>query len=51
MVPYSARIGRNPKTGAAVSVPGRRSIHFKTGLELRDKLNAARVVYPVIKDL
>jgi integration host factor subunit beta len=51
IVQYSARIGRNPKTGEAVSVPERRSVHFKTGLELRKKVDASRVVYPVIKDL
>lgn len=51
IVNYSARIGRNPKTGEAVSVPERRSIHFKTGLELRKKVDASRLDYPVIKDL
>jgi integration host factor subunit beta len=35
-----ARIGRNPKTGGAVSVPARHVPHFKPGKELRDRVNA-----------
>lgn len=31
-----ARIGRNPKTGATVSVPGKHVPHFKAGKELRE---------------
>lgn len=34
-----ARIGRNPKTGEAVQVEAKRTPHFKTGKELREKLN------------
>ena len=34
-----ARIGRNPKTGGAVSVPARHVPHFKPGKELRDRVN------------
>lgn len=30
------RIGRNPKTGEKVSVPGKWSPHFKAGKELRE---------------
>ncbi len=45
-----ARIGRNPKTGEMVSVPGRRFLHFKPGLFLRDKVNASRERYKTIKD-
>jgi integration host factor subunit beta len=33
------RIGRNPKTGESVKVPGRRSIHFKPGKELKESVN------------
>lgn len=31
-------MGRNPKTGEKVSVPGRYSLHFKAGKGLRDAL-------------
>ncbi|OAH97380.1 integration host factor subunit beta [Methylomonas methanica] len=44
------RIGRNPKTGEMVSVPGRRFLHFKPGLFLRDSVNASRERYKNIKD-
>jgi integration host factor subunit beta len=36
-----ARIGRNPRTGASVSVEGKRVPFFKTGKLLRDRLNDA----------
>jgi integration host factor subunit beta len=36
-----ARIGRNPRTGAAVNVPAKNVPFFKTGKELRERLNAA----------
>ena len=32
------RIGRNPKTGEKVNVPGKYAPHFKAGKELRDVL-------------
>lgn len=32
------RIGRNPKTGEKVLVPGKYSPHFKAGKEMRDRL-------------
>jgi integration host factor subunit beta len=35
-----ARIGRNPRTGAAVNVPEKRVPFFKTGKDLRDRMNA-----------
>jgi integration host factor subunit beta len=44
------RIGRNPKTGETVSVPRRRTLHFKPGLNLRDKVNASRERFKTIKD-
>lgn len=34
-----ARIGRNPKTGEAVQVEAKFTPHFKTGKELRERLN------------
>jgi len=35
------RIGRNPKTGESVSLPGKHVPHFKPGKELRDRVNMA----------
>lgn len=32
------RIGRNPKTGARVDVPGKYSPHFKAGKKLRERV-------------
>ena len=34
------RIGRNPKTGESVALPGKYVPHFKPGKELRDRVNA-----------
>lgn len=34
-----ARMGRNPRTGAAVAVPEKRVPFFKTGKDLRERLN------------
>ncbi len=34
-----ARIGRNPKTGAAVEIPAKSVPHFKPGKEMREKVN------------
>ena len=34
-----ARIGRNPKTGDPVSLPGKNAAHFKPGKVLRNKIN------------
>ncbi len=36
-----ARVGRNPRTGDAVSVAAKRVPYFKTGKQLREKLNQA----------
>ena len=33
------RIGRNPKTGDSVALPGKHVPHFKPGKELRDRVN------------
>ena len=33
------RIGRNPKTGDAVSLPGKHVPHFKPGKDLRERVN------------
>jgi integration host factor subunit beta len=34
-----ARVGRNPRTGESVDVPEKRVPFFKTGKELRERLN------------
>ncbi|MGD9538241.1 MAG: integration host factor subunit beta [Alphaproteobacteria bacterium] len=36
----AARVGRNPRTGAAVEVGQKRLPFFKTGKELRDRVNS-----------
>ena len=33
------RLGRNPKTGDSVALPGKHVPHFKPGKELRDRVN------------
>lgn len=38
----NARIGRNPKSGASVSVPARTVPFFKPSKELRDLINPAK---------
>jgi integration host factor subunit beta len=35
------RIARNPKSGEAVNLPAKVTIHFKPGKEMRDRVNAA----------
>ena len=35
------RVGRNPKTGDAVALPGKYVPHFKPGKELRERVNEA----------
>ena len=37
------RIGRNPKTGEAVDLPGKHVPHFKPGKDLRDRVNQSFV--------
>ena len=36
-----ARVGRNPRTGEAVEVRGKAAPFFKSGKELRERLNAS----------
>ena len=36
------RTGRNPKTGASVSVPGKYVQHFKPGRLLRERVNKSK---------
>lgn len=35
-----SRVGRNPKTGDAVSLAGKHVPHFKPGKELRERVNS-----------
>ena len=35
-----ARTGRNPRTGESVEVPAKRAPFFKTGKDLRDRMNS-----------
>ncbi len=35
-----ARLGRNPKTGAAVHIPPKYVPHFKPGKEMRERINS-----------
>ena len=37
---YDPYIGRNPKTGEKVHVPGKRMPFFKVGKDLRERVNA-----------
>ena len=50
-VAHEARIGRNPKTGEAVSVPDRHSVHFKPGQDMRLRVNESKLNYQAIRDL
>ncbi|MDR9432822.1 MAG: integration host factor subunit beta [Spiribacter sp.] len=36
------RIGRNPKTGEPVSLPGKHVPHFKPGKEMRERVDEGR---------
>lgn len=38
------RVGRNPRTGEQVDVSGKSVPHFKSGKEMRERLNRAPVV-------
>jgi len=37
---HAPRVGRNPRTGEAVQIPAKRRPNFKSGIELRRRLNA-----------
>lgn len=36
-----SRVGRNPKTGESVSLPGKFVPHFKPGKDMRDRVNSS----------
>ncbi len=38
------RVGRNPKTGEPVALPGKHVPHFKPGKEMRERVNESRTV-------
>ena len=40
---YKPYTGRNPKTGETVHVKAKKSIHFKVGKDLKDKVNRAPI--------
>ena len=42
------RIGRNPKTGAAVALASKRVPHFKPGKELKESIDASRLTVPLV---
>lgn len=44
---HRARTGRNPRTGGAVDVPARYSVHFKSGKELRKRVDDAKGDYQI----
>ena len=46
----NARMGRNPKTGAIVAIPGHAIPHFKPGKELRGRVNQSRENFPIGDD-
>ncbi len=37
------RMGRNPKTGESVSLPGKSIPHFKPGKELRERIEKSKI--------
>jgi integration host factor subunit beta len=39
------RVGRNPKTGESVTLPGKHVPHFKPGKELRERVDAGKEKY------
>ena len=41
------RMGRNPKTGSAVALPGKHVPHFKPGKELRERVNEVAATRPI----
>ncbi len=41
------RMGRNPKTGSAVALPGKHVPHFKPGKELRERVNEVASTRPI----
>ncbi|TXM64006.1 integration host factor subunit beta [Methylobacterium sp. WL12] len=44
IVESRARMGRNPRNGAPVSVEAKSKLHFKPGKEMRDRVNLEAAV-------
>lgn len=44
------RMGRNPKSGEAVALPGKHVPHFKPGKELRERVNAGAAASSAVAD-
>ena len=43
------RVGRNPKTGEKVAIPGKHTPHFKAGKELREMVDQTTEAAPLKK--
>jgi integration host factor subunit beta len=50
IIQRAARLGRNPKTGEPVSLPIRHTLHFKPGLDIRERVSLSRNLFPLIND-
>lgn len=44
---FTARTGRNPKTGEWVNLPNRSAVYFKPGKELRNRVDVAKSKYAI----
>ena len=42
-----AKIGRNPKTGVAVSVPQKHTVYFKPGADLKKRVDDASTTFKI----
>ncbi|HED15609.1 MAG TPA: integration host factor subunit beta [Gammaproteobacteria bacterium] len=42
------RVGRNPKTGESVTLPGKHVPHFKPGKELRERVDESKEKYGLL---
>lgn len=45
------RLAHNPKTLTKLEIPAKRSIHFKPGKDLRDRVNLSRKDTPILEDV
>ena len=43
-----AKIGRNPKTGVAVSIPQKHSVYFKPGADLKKRVDDSSHMFKII---
>lgn len=42
-----ARMARNPKTGEILQLPAKSAVHFKPGIDMRERVNDSRDLYPI----